>query len=126
MAGLAGYGLVDPYQDPGSLADGPFSPWRERDQLNPGEVADFDSKPPSLLEDLWLAGFADLYRVLAGIMSPAEADECELWQIAALLGADRPEAQDDPMARVAAQVVGADGPVDVTARMMQEMGIQTR
>lgn len=144
MARLAGLGLVDPGEDPGALADCPFSPWRQRDQLNPGELADLDSRPSSPLDDLWLGGFADLYRALAGIMSPAEADDCELWQLAALLGADRQIQSDDPVDRIAArleseksslgeraarlpnakpQVETVEEPVDMTQEVMRSMGI---
>jgi hypothetical protein len=89
-------------------------------------VADFDTQPPSILEDVWLAGFADLYRVLAGVMSPADADECELWQLAALLGGDRPTVPDDDLARIASSIPQQDGPVDVTAQVMASMNLQTR
>ena len=82
-------------------------------------------------------------------MSPAEADECELWQLAVLLGRDRPEADPDSeidklAARIEANREGLieraraagtlrdestetpAGPVDVTAEIMRSMGITTR
>lgn len=108
------------------MADCPFGIWRERDQLDPGELADFDNLPPSQLEDVGLAGFADLYRALAGVLSPSEADECELWQLAALLGADRREREDDPLMKIAASTPMGDGPVDVTAQIMAAQGIMVR
>lgn len=70
--------------------------------------------------------YADLYRAVANVMSPAEVDECELWQILALLRIDLKEQADDPMAQIAAAVQPGDGPVDVTAQVMAAHGIQTR
>jgi hypothetical protein len=88
--------------------------------------------------------FADLYRALAPIMSPAEVDECELWQLAVLLGRDRPEEASD-IDQLAARIENEKeglierarksgtlreeapaGPVDVTAEIMRSMGISTR
>ena len=37
-------------------------------------------------------------------MSPAEADECELWQLAAVLGLDSEQALEDPLDALAARV----------------------
>lgn len=70
--------------------------------------------------------YADLYRAVASVMSPAEVDECELWQILALLGIDRKGDADDPLARIAESVPKGDGPVDVTAQVMAAQGISTR
>lgn len=81
-------------------------------------------------------------------MSPAEVDECEIWQLAVLLGADTEEEDgvlsieervmseaDQLKARLAAAGKGvrqetsvepADGPRDVTAEIMRSMGIATK
>jgi hypothetical protein len=85
-------------------------------------------------------------------MSPAEADECELWQLAVLLGEDRADEDDTGVqsleARVAAEQENLKarmaaagrgvrsetppsdrekaGPVDVTADIMRQMGISTK
>lgn len=126
MAGVARNGFEYSGEDPGALADCPFGIWRDREDLDPGELADFDNLPPSNLEDVGLASFADLYRAVAGVLSPAEADECELWQLAALLGADRREQPDDILTRIAASVPEGDGPVDVTRQIMAAQGISTR
>jgi len=131
------------------LEEEPFSPWRSRDELSPGQLAELDSRPESVLDELWLALFADLYRALAHIMSPAEADECELWQLATLLGRDRPDERpeadiDRLAARIEAEREGLierarkagtlregteekpAGPIDVTDEIMRSMGISTR
>lgn len=118
------------------MADRPFSPWRSREDLNPGEIADLDARPPSTLDDLALSLFADLYKALAVVMSPAEADECELWQLAALLGMDRQVVTPDPLGQFAsvieanrelsrqAGVADVKPPtVDVTAQMAASLGI---
>lgn len=118
------------------MADCPFSPWRSREDLNPGEIADLDARPPSALDDLALSLFADLYKALAVVMSPAEADECELWQLAALLGMDRQVVSADPLDRYAAEIEATrelarqagipdvkPPPVDVTAQMAKSLGI---
>jgi hypothetical protein len=143
MAGLAFPGRVSTFQTDLPLGSFPFSPWREREALSPGEQADLDNRPPSALDDLWLSGFADLYRAFAGVLSPAEVDKCELWVLAALLGGDRVEA-DDPMgdlerrveagkaslAKRAAKLPGAnpqvegEGSVDMTAQIAASMGIK--
>lgn len=80
------------------------------------------------------------------VMSPAEADECELWQLAALLGSDRPAEGESELDRLAARVEAEkeslreraekmgtlrdgsapSGPVDVTAEIMRSMGIVTK
>lgn len=84
-------------------------------------------------------------------MSPAQADECELWQLAVLLGNDTAEEdelpgqsleerviaeQEDLKARMAAAGRGVrqeappdepeTGPKDVTAEIMRQMGISTK
>lgn len=85
-------------------------------------------------------------------MSPAQADECELWQLAVLLGNDTAEEDEAPgqsleerviaeqenlKARMAAAGRGVrqqtppteeapTGPVDVTAEIMRQMGISTK
>lgn len=120
------------------MADCPFSPWRIYKDLTPGEQADLDSRPQSSLDDLALTLFADLYRALAMVMSPAEADDCELWQLAALLGMDRQVVSVDPIDRVAADIEaqreqlarqagvepsGVKPPLDVTAQMAASLGI---
>ena len=101
-----------------------------------------------------LTPIADLYRVLAPIMSPAEADECEIWQLAVLLGDVRAEDGDDTPPSSLEERVAAEqenlkarldaagrgvrreeappsdekptGPVDVTADIMRQMGISTK
>jgi len=99
----------------------------------------------SVLDEVSLAGFADLYRALAPLMTPAEADEHELWQLAALLGLDRPHPRPgSDLDRLAARVEAEKEslrlragtgpspssevaePVDVTERIMRSMGISTR
>lgn len=125
----------------------PFSPWKSRDELDPGLQAELDNRPESLLEEVWLSIFADLYRALAPIMSPAEADECELWQLGALLGLDRPTESGSDLDRLAARVEAEkeslreraekagkflskepdpEGPRDMTAEIMRQMGIVTK
>jgi hypothetical protein len=94
-----------------------------------------------VLAEIGLSDFADLYRGLVGVMSPAEADECELWQLAALLGADRisddpidllaarVEAEKETLAERAAQLPNAqpqDESVDLTAKVMADMGIKLK
>lgn len=45
-------------------------------------------RAPSNLDDLGLRHIYDLYGVLAGKMTPTEANESELWELAAVLGVD--------------------------------------
>ena len=47
-----------------------------------------DVRPPSNLDDLGIRHIYELYGALAGIMSPAEANETELWELAAVLKVD--------------------------------------
>lgn len=63
------------------MVERPFSPWRQpSDEEEPledeGEEAD-QFRP-----------YSQLYRALLPVMSPSQVDDCELWQIAALLGVD--------------------------------------
>lgn len=84
------------------------------------------NRPSSVLDGIGWAFYADLYRALASVMSPSEADEQELWQIGALLGVDRKEPGDDVLGRIASSIPQGDGPVDVTRQIMAAQGIQTR
>lgn len=101
----------------------------------------------SALAVFWLEDYAELYRAFAGVLTPMEVDGCEMWQLAALLGMDRKAAaSDDPIERLAARVesekdalarragkvpnsqpvVEGDGPVDMTAQIQAQMGIQVK
>lgn len=126
------------------MAYRPFSPFRQLEDLNPGELADLEAKTSTLAE-FWLEDYADLYRAFAGVMTPTEVDGCEMWQLASLLGMDRKAgASDDPIERLAArvesekdalarraaklpnaqpQLEASEGPVDMTAQVMAQMGI---
>ena len=89
MARLARHRHRHPHHHSGALAGSPKSPWRSREQLtDPVELLRLDLKQPSPLDDLGLRHIYELYTVLAPLMTPLEADECELWQLAAVLGAD--------------------------------------
>ena len=47
-----------------------------------------EMRAPSNLDDLGLRHIYDLYGALAQVMSPTQANECELWELAAVLGVD--------------------------------------
>lgn len=125
----------------------PFTPWVKRDSLTPGQQADLDARPESPLDSLGLTKYADLYAALRGFLTPAQADECELWQIVAVLGRHRRVESDDPIDRLAdrietekealarraaklsnpqPEVEPSGGPVDMTEQIMRNMGIVTR
>lgn len=67
----------------------PKSPWRGRHQLtDPADLLRYDTRSPSRLDDLGLRHIYELYTAVAPVMSPREADQCELWELAAVLGID--------------------------------------
>jgi hypothetical protein len=104
----------------------PFSLYVKIADLTSQQQAEIANRPPSSLDAVGFTFYADLYRACAGLMSPVEVDECELWQIGALLGIDRKETADDELARIAASIPQGEGPVDVTAQVMASMNLQTR
>ena len=76
-------------RDFGALEDCPKSPWRSRNQLtDPADLLRLEAQSSSALDDIGLRPLYELYRVLAPRMNPAEANELELWEIAAFLGLD--------------------------------------
>lgn len=108
------------------MAYRPFSLFVRVEDLTPAEQADLANRPNSVLDGIGFTFYADLYRALAPVMSPSEADEQELWQIGAILGVDRKEPSDDGLARIVAAQAGGEGPVDVTAQVLASMGLATR
>lgn len=118
----------------------------KREALTPGQAADLDTRPESPLDALGLTKYADLYRALAPLMTPSEADEQEMWQIVAVLGRHRKVEADDPIGQLADRIetereslarraaklgntqpqVEGDGPVDLTAQIQAAMGIQVK
>lgn len=71
------------------MEDGPKSPWRSRNELtDPADLLRLDARSPSNLDGLGLRPIYDLYTALAQLMTPAQANELELWEIAAALGVD--------------------------------------
>jgi len=112
----------------------PFSPWRQGDELTVEDRLRIDNRPPSKLDDIGWTGDAELYRVLLQVgITPPVADEMELWQLGAVLGAheDRTEGIDadlwererGSLAGRAAAIRGE--PTDLTDMVMSQMGINT-
>jgi hypothetical protein len=114
------------------LAYRPFSPWREGDELTLEDRLQIETRPPSKLDGIGWRGEAELYRVLLRVgIPPPVADEMELWQLGAVLGADEDRAEgvdaalwererDSLPARAAAI---REPEQDITAQVMAQMGI---
>ena len=96
-----------------------------------------ENRPPSKLDDIGWTGDAELYRVLLKVgITPPVADEMELWQLGAVLGAhenraegidaDLWERERDSLAGRAAAIRGDDSEeVDITDMVMSQMRINT-
>ncbi|KKK54402.1 hypothetical protein LCGC14_3085080, partial [marine sediment metagenome] len=70
------------------MAYGPFSPWRQGDELTLEDRLLIENRPPSKLDDIGWNADAELYRVLLKVgITPPTADEMELWQLGAVLAA---------------------------------------
>ena len=137
------------------MADCPKSLWRPLSELTENERRDRDAAdaelPESVYDDLGWRLWADSYRHCRRYgISPAEVDRMELWQLAAIMNLDlvsprdvileRMEVEKDTLAERAAKMREGrsqrttspppapddpDGPVDVTAEVMRQMGIRT-
>ncbi len=117
------------------MANGPFSPWRSGDELTTEDRLRIENRPPSKLDDIGWNADAELYRVLLKVgITPPIADEMELWQLGAVLGAheDRAEGIDpelwererDSLAgRVAAIRGEPEEETNITDMVMSQMGI---
>ena len=114
------------------MVNGPFSPWRQGDELTLEDRLRIEARPPSKLDDIGWTGDAELYRVLLRVgITPPIADEMELWQLGAVLGAhesreegidaDLWERERDSLAGRAAAIRGE--PTDITDMVMSQMGI---
>jgi hypothetical protein len=121
------------------LAHRPFSPWRQGDELTLEDRLRIENRPPSKLDGIGWNADAELYRVLLRIgITPPIADEMELWQLGAVLGAheDRIEGVDldlwererDSLAGRAAAIHERRGESieeeDITDMVMSQMGIK--
>ena len=118
------------------MAHRPFSPWRQGDELTLEDRLVIESRPPSKLDAIGWNADAELYRVLLRVgITPPIADEMELWQLGAVLGAheDRAEGIDSEMwererdslpDRAAAIHQAKDEEeTDITNMVMSQMGI---
>lgn len=77
-------------EDVPSLADGPFGPWEQLEEG--GEPV---SQGPLVKSGLqYLADTYEALQLLRGI-SPREADELEIWEVAVLLGVGKEEKKED-------------------------------
>jgi hypothetical protein len=132
------------------LAYRPFSPWRQGDELTLEDRLRIENRPPSKLDDIGWNADAELYRVLLKVgITPPTADEMELWQLGAVLGAHEARAEGidpelwererDSLAGRAAAIRGAEimerrraegigrptEETDITAQVMAAMKINT-
>ncbi len=95
-----------------------------------------ESRPPSKLDDIGWNADAELYRVLLKVgITPPTADEMELWQLGAVLGAHEERAEgidadlwererDSLAGRVAAiREQGDTEETNITDMVMSQMGI---
>ncbi len=125
------------------MAHRPFSPWRQGDELTLEDRLRVENRPPTKLDAIGWSADAELYRVLLKVgITPLIADEMELWQLGAVLGAheDRTEGIDadlwdrerDSLTERAA-VIRSDEPteereidteVDITAQIARQMGVE--
>ena len=128
------------------MAHRPFSPWREGDQLTVEDRIRAESQPPSSLDEIGYRGDAELFRVLRQLaITPNDANEMELWEIGVLLGADLPQRPgiDEEVFEKEKDTLGeraerarqrgiraepeppSEEPVDITDKVMKQMGIRT-